>query len=416
MKTTITTGVEATISRASKFRTNMLTCHFVGPIDAASNTEMTLLTWMLAHGCQKYPQSDELSLVLAQLYGANLQVYHQNYGRWRDLVVEISFVDPQTDGKIGERCLDLIKQIIFEPLIGAAHFGIQTYQSEYQALKTELLDLQTDHDFQTYALTKDAFFDETELKTPRIGNLAELAVINYDRLVELYQRILQHWQIELVDYGQNLPADAQLSDWSFAPRQVQLPEPQLTNFGVTQTQTVTQEVVGEQTHLSLAYSLPDLASQQARDVLRLWVAILGGDEQSLLFRQVREQSGLAYDIGANYDSFLGWLVIEAGVDRQQTQAAQADIALVLQTATEKIDPELLALEKENLINEQLQALDQPRTRSMELFADALFPERQRDQADFARAIRAITAEQVMQIAGQCHLKVVTELLNQEDKK
>lgn len=415
LKTMITTGVNLTLNRASKFRTNLLTCHFIGPIEAATNTEMTLLTWILAHGNQKYPESEQLSLALAKLYGANLQVYHQNFGRWRDLIVEISFVDPLSDRAIGRECLDLIKDIIFEPLLGAARFDHEVYQAEYQALQTELLDLETDHDFQTFASTKAAFFDAPSLQTPRVGNLQELQHLSETHLGQLYQQLINDWRVEIVGYGQSLPADEQMKDWAFPARQPVLPQPQILNQPLAKPKVIEREIVGEQTHLCLAYTLPDLSTQVARDTLRLTAAILGGDEQSLLFRQVREQAGLAYDISATYDSFLGWLYVEAGVDRQQVDEAQAAISAVFAQARQSIDSQLLELEKENEINEQLQSQDQPRTRALQLFADAVFPERHRNQAEFAAAIHHISLTQVQEMLAACQLKVVTRLLNRSPK-
>lgn len=414
MQKKITTGVTVTINRTQRWETNVLTCHFIGAANKISNTALTLLTRILNRGCQPYPQNDQLNLKLAHLYGANLQVDHQLFGDWHDLYFEISYVDPEANGTIGQQVLQLLQQLIFEPLLGVAHFGVQAFEIEYRALKNELTDLANDHDFQAFALTKAAFFEQGNLQQPTIGSLAELAEIDYGELIQLYQEVLNNWRVEIVASGQYLPTNTILTTWPFSSRTPQLPTVAV-KASFQEVQRIHQEVVGQQTHLVLAYHIPDLtkATNHQRDVLRLLVACLGENEQSLLFQQVREQAGLAYDISIHEDLLLGWLVIEAGVDRRKRDEAISTITSVVQSVTDKIDSQLLQAEVTSLLNRQLRSMDDIRFVQAMTFRNVLFPERARDFAAIQASLTAVTPIEIEQLATQLQLGVVTIVENQE---
>jgi len=70
--------------------------------------------------------------------------------------------------------------------------------------------------------------------------------------------------------------------------------------------------------------------------------VLGGYPESRLFKQIREDQGLCYDIGSNYDYYKGVLMIAAGVDQQKIQFAIDEIKkLVLNMVEQGISEEEL---------------------------------------------------------------------------
>ncbi len=73
----------------------------------------------------------------------------------------------------------------------------------------------------------------------------------------------------------------------------------------------------EQVNLGIAYSSPDYYT------LMLMNAILGDGMSSRLFQSIREEQGLAYDIGSYFNSYAetGNFVVSAGVDPSQVEPA-----------------------------------------------------------------------------------------------
>ena len=71
--------------------------------------------------------------------------------------------------------------------------------------------------------------------------------------------------------------------------------------------------------------------------------VLGGYPESRLFKEIREDKGLCYDIGSNYDYYKGVLMIAAGIDKQQVTFAIDEIKKLVESMKEKgiSDDELL---------------------------------------------------------------------------
>lgn len=124
----------------------------------------------------------------------------------------------------------------------------------------------------------------------------------------------------------------------------------------------------EQTHLAIGlHSLPkDHPDEYVLDILNV---LLGGNMSSRLFNEVREERGLAYDIGSYAKKYheTGAFVVEAGVDHSKVKEAIEVILNELKKAAEKSasDDELkrskefylgqLDLSLENSMNQMLWA-------------------------------------------------------------
>ena len=104
----------------------------------------------------------------------------------------------------------------------------------------------------------------------------------------------------------------------------------------------------EQTHLALGVHGFPKAHPQSHAVNVLSV-LLGGNMSSRLFNEVREERGLAYEIGSYTKKFAetGAFVVEAGVDNRKVEEALKVILKELRRVTEEpVDPRELDRAKE----------------------------------------------------------------------
>ncbi len=86
----------------------------------------------------------------------------------------------------------------------------------------------------------------------------------------------------------------------------------------------------EQTHLTLGVYAPS-KNNHKRFAMSLFNIILGGNMSSRLFQHLRENLGLAYDIGSHYRRYadIGSLVISAGVENSKLKEVLAAIIVEL---------------------------------------------------------------------------------------
>jgi len=135
----------------------------------------------------------------------------------------------------------------------------------------------------------------------------------------------------------------------FVPASQRQTGPQL-NFRVKDT---------EQTHLALGlYGLP--RNDPARFILGLLHIILGANMSSRLFREVREERGLAYEIGTSL-KFLqdtGAFIVHAGIDnRQAVEALEVILQVLGKIKKTLVEKEEMMRAKEYYIGQLMLALE-----------------------------------------------------------
>ncbi len=126
--------------------------------------------------------------------------------------------------------------------------------------------------------------------------------------------------------------------------------PALDIFRVQQEKPVVKifQKSTEQTHLSLALHAfcKDHHQEYTLDILNV---ILGGNMSSRLFNEVREERGLAYDVGSFVRRYheTGAFVVSAGVDNQKApQALEVILKELKKISTEPVSPEELRRAKD----------------------------------------------------------------------
>lgn len=425
MDNSTTNGVGILIQPTTKFQTNLIECHFFAKINQATFTELELLSRLLASGCQQYPQSEQLAAHLADLYGTNLQIIHRALGGYHDLMFRLAFVEPNTPQNYQQSNLQdvlaLLQQLIFKPLLTVAA-GAKAFKIERQAFTSELRDLQEDFEYQAFVQTKAAYFAQAKLpanyQTAASGSLTELAAITYSRLQTLYQQILDQWQVTLTV----LTNDQQQWSWSqlltqalpFKPRPVQITNNLALLTNVALQQTLRRPIPGQQSRLTLAYQVTGIHEPAEIQRFSLLTRILGGSEQSLLFQMFREKLGLVYDISASYDALNNWLLIEAGLDRQNIELALTTIERAWQQIKSgKIPDSLIQLTQSEMISQRRLIVDSPQRLLNRTLLQTLQPAMQRSAANYAQAFATVDAAYLGQIAAQAQLRVTTIFQGQE---
>jgi predicted Zn-dependent peptidase len=145
------------------------------------------------------------------------------------------------------------------------------------------------------------------------------------------------------------------------------------------------------------------ASDERRFALGLMNLVLGGGMGSRLFNEVREKRGLAYTIGSSYHLFQteGYLVIFGG-----TTAANTDEVIglcreeVAKIAREGPTPEELNVAMRQAIRGFLLAYESVGYRSTRNSDREMHNEERLEPAEVERRIRAVTLEDVAQLAGE----------------
>jgi len=194
-------------------------------------------------------------------------------------------------------------------------------------------------------------------------------------------------------------ANAAFADWRMGERsrwKESLPPRDTLNVKMVQKET-------EQTNLCLttlgvAYSSPDYAA------FMLTNALLGDGMSSRLFQALREEQGLAYDIGSYFNSYheTGNLVVSAGIDPARAEdATQAILTELNRLCHVLVAPDELERTKAYVRGGILLSLEGTQQVACWLGSQECLRGCVRDVKEIVATINAVTAQDIQRVAMSC---------------
>jgi len=183
---------------------------------------------------------------------------------------------------------------------------------------------------------------------------------------------------------------------SLAPLYIPAEPPQL---GRRETH---QEFVTELTRLSLAWHIPEITHPDV-PALDLLSTILGDGRSSRLYRQVREESGLAYGVSAfSYTpGDPGMLGVDATVEPEKRDAARDLILKIIGEIKAKgVTSEELAKAKKISLSHHLGALTTMRGQASDLGSNWFLTRNLNFTRDYLAAVQKIASDDVRRVAGK----------------
>jgi len=163
-----------------------------------------------------------------------------------------------------------------------------------------------------------------------------------------------------------------------------------------------QEFVTELTRLSLAWHIPEITHPDV-PTLDLLSTILGDGRSSRLYRQVREETGLAYGVSAfSYTpGDPGLLGIDATVEPEKRDATRDLILKIIGAIkTDGVTSDELAKAKKISLSHQLGALTTMRGQASDLGSNWFLTRNLNFTRDYLDAIQKITSDDIRRVAAK----------------
>jgi predicted Zn-dependent peptidase len=168
-----------------------------------------------------------------------------------------------------------------------------------------------------------------------------------------------------------------------------------------------------QAYFAIGLEAPEYCAMD-RYPLFLLNSVLGGSLSSRLFRKLREERGLVYDIASELHAYrdAGAWVIEGSTAPEHLTAVVALAILELQqlaTFESPVDEEELWTAKMQVRGQHLLSADNAHTRMSRLATQELYFGRQIPESEILSAIEAVTATDLKQTCRQRLLPAVDQL-------
>src|ERR1051326_6373353 len=310
----------------------------------------------------------------------------------------VFYIDTPKDGV--SVAIDVLADAMMNSTLPAEEYG-----KEQEVIRREFAMGMDDPDRMAGQLLFATAYQRHRYRLPVIGLIDVFNQLTSDDVMRFYRARYVPNNLTFIVVG-DVDADAvnkQLGDFfkdypakSLRPVFIPSEPPQLGR------REIHQEFVTELTRLSLAWHIPEITHPDV-PALDLLSTILGDGRSSRLYRQVREESGLAYGVSAfSYTpGDPGLLGIDATVEPEKRDATR-DLVLkiVADIQANGVRPDELGKGKKISLSHHLGALTTMRGQASDLGSNWFLPRNLNFTRDYLDAVQKITSDDIRRVAGK----------------
>ena len=282
---------------------------------------------------------------------------------------------------------------------------VEEYAKEQEVIRREFAMGQDDPDRMAGQLLFATAFQRHPYRLPVIGLIDVYNQLTRDQVMEYYQARYVPNTLTFIVVG-DVETEAvyrQLGDFfkaypakSLQPVFVPSEPPQLG------LRVVHQDFVTELTRLSLAWHIPEITHPDV-PALDLLSTILGDGRSSRLYRQVREEAGIAYGVSAfSYTpGDPGLLGIDATVEPADREATQELILKIIDEIKDAgVTAEELAKAKKISLSHHLGSLTTMRGQASDLGSNWFLTRNLDFTRDYLAAVQKLTADDIRRVTAK----------------
>ncbi|WP_334330204.1 EF-P 5-aminopentanol modification-associated protein YfmF [Companilactobacillus sp. HBUAS59699] len=333
MRKSIANNVVLNVNSIKKFRTIKIQIDFLRPLSKEETTKRRLLANVLSNSTKHYPTFKALNDREMELYGSEINVYTRNLLNFNDLAFSIEFADPKfLIGNINqlEENLRLLGEIVFQPnLKNQGEFDDTSFDTEKRNLMSNLASVGDNQDLVSIlGLTSLLYQNNPDRQVPIFGDIDQLESLTNADLYKHYVDVIKNDAIVV-----NVVGDVDETEFEKIFMNSMFAENMSgSRHDLTIKFDKFDQLVGapakkeehkhlNQSRLALAYLTKKIDQDVSRLAPQAMNLILGGDDQSQLFLQVREKNSLAYSVSSTYQPINHLVTIQAGLDAKTIEQA-----------------------------------------------------------------------------------------------
>ncbi|MBR3134695.1 MAG: insulinase family protein [Clostridia bacterium] len=298
--------------KSNKFKTNEIAIFLTMPLKKETITMNALLPAVLRRGTNKYPNQVEIGKQLENMYGAFFNCGIDKTGDNCILKFYIETVCDKflpIDENLTQKAMDLINEIIFNPLTVDEGFCKEYVEQEKENLKKKIESRKDNKSLYSLNRCIEEMFENEPYGIYKYGNLIDLQEIDEKELFDYYKKMVNESEIYIVINGvdaDKVEIPDSLDNHSVVNIKENEPLPKQEERIVNEKADVTQG------KLIIGMSTPN----DNRFAVSLYNAVLGGGANSKLFQNVREKASLAYSAGSKYIRRKDAIFIVTGIELQ----------------------------------------------------------------------------------------------------
>ena len=401
-------GIKLRCFPAERFKQGCLSLQFLRPMCRQEAAVNALIPAVLLRGTQQRQNIRTITDHLDDLYGASVGALVRRIGDYQTVGMYCSFIEDRyalPGDRVLEPMIEFLGELLLEPLIEDGVFCREFVQSEKRNLIATIESERNDKRAYAAAQMLRKMCVGDSFGIPRLGEREQVEAIDAPAAWAHYQRVLRESPAEIFYVGSGEPetvARLLRSIFEKIPRQpVSLPGQMPFQDCGGGSHVESMEVA--QAKLVMGFVTPITNQSPEFPAMQVFNCIFGAGMTSKLFMNIREKQSLCYSIGSGYYGSKGIVTVSAGIDADKEPVVTEGIMeQLLSCCRGDITAEELTAGKEAILSGLRSVYDAPG--AIEGYeTTAVIGGLKLTVEQYYRAVQAVTAEQVAQVAQSVKL-------------
>lgn len=431
-------GIKIHYRNTNKYKTNLITVFLSVPLNKQTVTKNALITSILRLGTKQRPTQEEISKKLEEMYGAEFNCGVEKIGEVQLLKFYIEVLNdeflPQKENLL-EEAINQLLEIIFNPITENDGFLKEYMETEKVNLKNIIESKINDKEQYSFDRCIEEMYKDSPYSIYKYGYVQDLEKLTGEELYNQYKELIKTAKIDIYVSGkfnqneikgiiQNNPNIQKLLPRTVGNDALVVPNsnnnkptanvvgndasvvPSQNNYPNTieEKQNVTQG------KLVIGLDVND-TNKDSKYVTAIYNVILGASATSKLFQNVREKASLAYSARSVYIRQKNNIYIRCGIEIENYDKAMPIIYKQLDDMKKgDFNIEDIDSAKRTFVS-AIKAIQDEQDAEITYFISQELSGDKPDFAEYEEKIKAVTKEQVQDIANKISVNTVYFLRN-----
>lgn len=359
-------NIETFLVKTTKFKTITVQIVFANQFTQENASSRALLARVLGNSSKKYNTKKKIVEKSCDLYNTEVSVGYTRYYRTSliaftlDVVNEKNLVDA---GNLTKKAIDFLLDTIFNPNVTSNAFSLKEFNEEKRLLKESMQKVYNNKSRFAFRRLMEEMCKDEIIGVHSTGTIDDLDKITPEYLLKEYQKMINQDEISIYVVGDIEEKKIMKYFQAFKQLQNQALHLEVVNFEpfeIKKIKEIKEIQKIKQAKLVMGYRLDMNSLDSLYPALLIFNSMFGGLFSSNLFKVVREEYGLAYDISSHDIANNKLFIVTAGIDGDKYPQTIEIIENELQKYVDgEIDHDLLVMAKESLLNELQETEDSP---------------------------------------------------------
>ena len=403
--------------KTDKFKNCSIEVMFRNKIDKDKITSLNALIDIMTYSCKKYPTRRDLAIAMENLYSTSIRGGNTRLGNYLFTSFVVDFLNPKyCDDNYLNDVLDLFHDVLFDPNIKDKKFDLRSFNIVKNKLQSTI-ETEKENPLKYAVLRSHYHMDKDSLSSISLcGNLKDLKKISINNLVNTYNDLFNNSFCEVFIIGNidmNEIVKLFKKKFSFNSNKEKINNLLIHNKLANKVKNVEEIGHYEQDSFLMLFNLDKLSEKEKNFVFPIYNSILGsGGLTSKLYKYIREENSLCYNLFSNYQKYDSLLMIYVGLNAKDKDKC---ISLVNKALDEMknglFSDEEIDNAKKGIINNIFISLDSPGGMINNYFMNVIDNIPLPDER--IKIYNSITKEEVIKLANKIKLNTIYILKGSE---